>query len=97
MGQTIPVASDAAGHPAGDHRVVVIVVGPDPTRARRLMTAFRERGMVTYRARTTKGCLRVATSVQPDLIVVEPKFPDRFARLLRCHPASASARLVRMI
>lgn len=39
------------------------------------------------------ACLRMATSIGPDVIILDPRVPDRLVRLLRAHPVSATARI----
>jgi hypothetical protein len=60
----------------------------DPLAAR-----LREAGNVVYVTRSAEGCLRVATSVAPDVVVLDPELPPRLPKLLRAHPASARARI----
>jgi hypothetical protein len=47
-------------------------------------------------AHSADGCLRVATSVGPDLIVLDSGLPRRLDRLLAGHPVSARARVVHL-
>ena len=60
---------------------------------RRLADRLRQAGLVVYVTHDVHGCLRVATSVAPDVIVLDPRLPRRLARLLRAHPASGGALL----
>jgi len=39
------------------------------------------------------GCLRLATSVHPDVIVLDRNVPRRLLGLLKAHPSSASAHI----
>jgi hypothetical protein len=38
-----------------------------------------------------RGCLRVATSLGPDVIIIDPRMPRRLEQLLRAHPACRGA------
>jgi CheY-like chemotaxis protein len=71
---------------------LVVVTGREETAA--LVECLRAQGAVVYQARTPAGCLRVATAVRPDVILLPRGFPRRVARLLRQHPTSAGARIV---
>jgi CheY-like chemotaxis protein len=71
---------------------LVVVTGREETAA--LVDCLRAQGAVVYQTRTPAGCLRVATSVRPDVILLPRGFPGRVARLLRQHPTSAGARMV---
>ena len=71
---------------------LIVVAGREGTAA--LVEALHAQGAVVYQTRTPKGCLRVATTVGPDMIVLPRGFPRRLARLLRQHPTSAGAKIV---
>ncbi|MBV9581986.1 MAG: hypothetical protein JO057_25680 [Chloroflexi bacterium] len=71
---------------------LVLVVGPDRDTETEC-DRWRGRGAVVMHAHDAGGCLRVATSVGPDLIVLDRRTPRRLVRLLRAHPVSAGARI----
>ena len=75
-----------------ERRVPLIVVAHQETAA--LVEWLRAEGAVVYQTRTPEGCLRVATAVRPDMIVLPRDFPRRLALLLRQHPTSAGAKIV---
>jgi hypothetical protein len=75
-----------------ERRVPLIVVAHQETAA--LVEWLRAEGAVVYQTRTPEGCLRVATAVRPDMIVLPRGFPCRLVRLLQQHPTSADARIV---
>jgi hypothetical protein len=72
-------------------RPVVVVLGLDQEQARDESARWRARGAVVVQAHDPGGCLRVASSVCPDVIVLDHRVPERLLRLLRAHPVSASA------
>jgi hypothetical protein len=77
----------------GQRRVpLVVVAGRQGTAA--LVECLRAQGAIVYQTRTPAGCLRVATSVRPDIILLSRGFPRRVALLLRQHPTSAAAKIV---
>jgi len=78
---------------SGRARDVVVVLGLDTAQAEAETDHWRKRGAVTLRARDAGGCLRLATSVRPDVIVLDPRLPGRLVRLLRAHPVSARAHI----
>jgi hypothetical protein len=49
-----------------------------------------------HKTRTFDGCLRVATASGPDLVVLDRSAPRGLERLLRAHPCSASAYIMRL-
>jgi DNA-binding SARP family transcriptional activator len=52
---------------------------------------LREEGMVVCVTQDLNGCLRVATAVGPDVVLIDPRIPRRLEQLLRAHPTSSSA------
>jgi hypothetical protein len=57
---------------------------------------LRNAGNVVYVAHSPEGCLRVATSVGPDVVLLDPAFPARLESLLRAHPVSARAQILHL-
>jgi hypothetical protein len=49
-----------------------------------------------YVTHSLHGCLRVATSVAPDLVLLDPEFPPRLEALLNAHPISARATVLHL-
>jgi hypothetical protein len=70
----------------------IVVAGREGTAA--LVESLRAQGAIVYQTRTPDGCLRVATAVRPDIIVLPREFPRRLVLLLEQHPTSAGARIV---
>jgi len=79
-------------------RDVLLIVVASATAAFAEETAARLRrdGSVVYVAHSAEGCLRVATSISPDIVVLDPALPRRLERLLRAHPASARAQILHL-
>jgi hypothetical protein len=74
-------------------RPLVLVLGLDRTQAEAASNHWRSQGAIVVRARDTGGCLRTATSAGPDVIVLDPRVPERTVRLLKAHPVSSTARV----
>lgn len=78
------------------HTPVVIVASADASRAERLASQLRAEGRVAYATHSAGGCLRVATVVGPDLVLLDPAMPGRVAGLLKAHPATAHTAVMRL-
>ena len=72
---------------------LVVVLGTLPA-ADELARRLRQDGAVVYIAHTAEACVRVSTSLGPDAIHVDARFPKRMRRLLAAHPATARSPLV---
>jgi len=59
---------------AGDH-LVMLVVDDDATFRNRLCRAFRDRGCEAHEADTAQETYRLASSVSPDLVLLDLKLP----------------------
>jgi hypothetical protein len=66
----------------------------DPSVAADVAELWHGHGAVVVHARDEGGCLRVATAVGPDVIVVDHSASRRLLRLIRAHPVSARAQIV---
>jgi hypothetical protein len=75
------------------NRSLVVVLGLDQAQTEAEATRWRKRGAVVMRAHDPGGCLRIATAVSPDRIVLDRRVPHRLVRLLEAHPISAAARI----
>ncbi|MBV9354689.1 MAG: hypothetical protein JO023_04090 [Chloroflexi bacterium] len=81
----------------GQHREpVVLVASADALLAASVQRRLTAHGYATAVAHSGDGCLRVATSLGPDLVVLDNRLAPRTDRLLRAHPRSRRARLVRL-
>lgn len=77
-------------------RRLALVATPTAELAQDLIVQLQSAGFVTCVARSAAGCLRVATAVGPDLVVLDDRLPGRLEGMLRSHPATARAELVRV-
>lgn len=81
----------------GGRGTTLIVVASDVAAiADDVAQRLRRQGAVVYATHSAAGCLRVATSVGPDVVVLDPALPPRLEQLLRAHPTSARARVLHL-
>ena len=73
---------------------VVLVASEDAAAAEEIAATLRQQDAVVYTAHSDGGCLRVATSLGPDVIVLDPRLPGRLRKLLAGHPKTAQAQIV---
>lgn len=73
-----------------------LVASDDAGAADALAARLRGEGMVAYAAHSSLGLLRMATSVSADVVLLDGALSRRLESLLRAHPASAGARVVRL-
>ena len=76
--------------------VPLIVIASTSAHVDGIASQLRSEGNVVYVTHSAEGCLRVSTSVGPDLILLEPGMPGRLERLLKAHPTSAGAQVLRL-
>jgi DNA-binding response OmpR family regulator len=77
-------------------RPLVVVASTASAVAESIAERLRRDGNVVYVAHSAEGCLRVATSVGPDLVLLDPALPARLERLIRAHPTSAHAQILHL-
>jgi hypothetical protein len=77
-------------------RPLIIVASAQAATADEIARRLRRGGSVAYATHSVEGCLRVATSVGPDIVLLDPALPDRLERLLRAHPVSSHAQLLHL-
>lgn len=75
---------------------LIVVASASSSFADAVAERLRREGNVVYITHSAEGCLRVATSVAPDVILLDPALPPRLEQLLRGHPASAAAQILRL-
>ena len=75
---------------------LIVVASTSAARAENVAAPLRRDGSRVYVTHSAEGCLRVATSVTPDVVVLDPALPPRLERLLHAHPTSAPARILHM-
>ena len=69
---------------------LALICTPDAN-AVALVERLREEGMIVCVTHDLHGCLRVATAVGPDVIMIDPRLPRRLEQLLLAHPACSGA------
>jgi hypothetical protein len=80
-----------------DHKAPLIVVAsPTAGVADEIARRLQLDGAIAYATHSVGGCLRVATSLGPDIVLVDPVLPGRLRRLLRAHPTSARAQVLKL-
>jgi hypothetical protein len=80
----------------GRARRLVIVASEAPGVADDWATHLVQAGWMAVPARSPRGCLRLATALGPDTILVDDTFPASIERLIAAHPTSRQARLFRL-
>src|SRR5437016_14469779 len=75
---------------------LIIVASAALELAESVAAQLRREGNVVYVAHSAEGCLRVATAVGPDLVLLDPALPSRLERLLKAHPTSAGAQILHL-
>lgn len=75
---------------------LIVVASASAALAEDVATRLRRNGSVVYVAHSLQGCLRVATSVGPDVVLLDPALPRRLEQLLSAHPTSASATILHL-
>jgi len=75
---------------------LIVLASPAGSLADQVATRLRRDGAVVYATHSQGGCLRVATSVAPDMVVLHPSMSARLEGLLHAHPATAHAQIVRL-
>src|SRR5262249_58798323 len=75
---------------------LILIASPSGQFAESVASQLRHDGNVVYVAHSAEGCLRVATSVGPDLVLLDPSLPPRLERLLKAHPTSADAQILHL-
>ena len=75
---------------------LVVIASESSRRAEEVAARLRRGGNVVYVTHSAEGCLRVATSVMPDVVLLDPTLPPRLERLLRAHPTSAGAQILHL-
>jgi hypothetical protein len=73
---------------------LIVIASPRPGVADAIADRLRSDGAVAYATHSAAGCLRVATSTRPDILLLDPKLPSRLRHLLRAHPMSAGAQVL---
>ncbi|HEX8968913.1 MAG TPA: hypothetical protein VF937_13595 [Chloroflexota bacterium] len=72
---------------------LVLVLALDLASRDAAVRYWNDHGAVVMCARDAGGCLRVATAIGPDIVVLDTRVGGGLVRLLRAHPLSARARI----
>jgi hypothetical protein len=80
------------------HVPLVIIASLSSVLADSVSDQLRGEGNVVYMTHSADGCLRVATSVRADVVLLDPELPNlgRLERLLKAHPLSAGAQILHL-
>ena len=71
----------------------MLLGGTDPVALQSLARVMRQEGMGVAGALGDRACLRVATALSPDIILLDPRLPRSLLSLLRAHPLSNCAHI----
>ena len=75
---------------------LIVVASTSSALVEDVAARLRHDGSVVYVTHSAAGCLRVATSIAPDVILLDPALPQRLEHLLRAHPASGRAQILHL-
>ena len=76
---------------------LIVIASPSAEMAGEVAERLRREGKVVYVTHSAEGCLRVATSVAPDMVLLDPRLRTRrLEQLLAAHPASRGARVLHL-
>ena len=75
---------------------LIVVASASATIAEDVAARLRQDGSIVYVAHSAAGCLRVATSIGPDVVLLDPAMPRELEQLLRAHPTSARAQILHL-
>jgi CheY-like chemotaxis protein len=75
---------------------LILVASADPVLVESVVASLTAAGYATAVARSVQGCLRVATASGPDVVLLDDRLSLRTERLLRAHPVSRQARMLRL-
>jgi chemotaxis response regulator CheB len=78
--------------------VPLIVVASAATLADNVATQLRRAGNVVYVTHSAEGCLRVAASVGPDVVLLDPALANvkRYEQLIKAHPLCAATQVLHL-
>jgi DNA-binding response OmpR family regulator len=78
-------------------RPLIVVASESADVAAEIAARLRREGNAVCIAHSVEGCLRVATSVGPDVVLLDPALHTRrLEELLRAHPTSAQATIMHL-
>ena len=65
------------------HVPLIVIGSATSALADSVAARLRRDGSVVYVTHSPEGCLRVATSVAPDVVLLDQRFPGRIVKLLK--------------
>ena len=75
---------------------LIVIASQSSALADSVAERLRRDGNTVYVTHTADGCLRVATSVGPDVVLLDPALPGRLARLIKAHPVCAQTQVLHL-
>jgi DNA-binding response OmpR family regulator len=75
---------------------LIVVASTSSTYGEEVAARLRLDGNVVYVTHSAEGCLRVATSVAPDVVLIDRRLPHHLEDLLHAHPTSAQAAILHL-
>jgi len=80
------------------HVPLIVVASTSSALADSVAGQLRREGNVVYIAHSADGCLRVATSVRADMVLLDPTLNGlkRLEKLLKAHPFSSGAKVLHL-
>jgi hypothetical protein len=82
--------------PGSTGRPLVLIASEDGELVRALVARLAVSALTVIGARSSDGCVRVATAIGPDVILLDAALPHSVEGVLRAHPVSAPARIHRL-
>jgi hypothetical protein len=76
--------------------LIVVASTSSSTYGEEVAARLRLDGNVVYVTHSAEGCLRVATSIAPDVVLLDPRLPHHLEDLLHAHPTSAQAAILHL-
>jgi hypothetical protein len=85
-----------AGQTPASGRPLVLIASADGELVSALVARLALSAVTVVGVRRADGCVRVATAVGPDVILLDAALPESVDNLVRAHPTSAPARIHRL-
>jgi DNA-binding response OmpR family regulator len=77
---------------------LIVIASASTALAESVAGQLRRAGNVVYVAHSADGCLRVAVSVGPDVVLMDPGLANlsRYERLIKAHPRCAHTQVLHL-
>jgi CheY-like chemotaxis protein len=77
---------------------LIVIASASTALADSVASQLRRAGNVVYVAHSADGCLRVAASVGPDVILMDPLLPNyqQYEQLIKAHPICAATKVLHL-